>query len=883
MQKNLLKSFAALVLALSSTTTVLADNTVYGLTKDMMGSYSTASLDLDAVNASGETTVTNGFNLQGLVEYSGFHGGVTVGNKYYAFVTLLDDDENEVNALVTINFETGKITVVNNYSYGYGQPGYNVQGMTYDKNNNIVYVTENGRDESNKYVTVIYTLNLENGNLTKVGNLDQLYATIASNNAGGFYAVKINGESSPVSPCLYKIGEDLTSSLLVDNKSVSVYTDNYSLIVSDNGSDVKLTANKSVLSFDPANGTVKNEGSISANLNGATFDKGTEDGTPMSPEPVAKKSTRFLTKIERFGDSMGSIKENEVATREYYYYNTNGDLVGSSVLGRGYSGAYADDESKVFSPKEITKGVFDENGNLTGKYNYQWGLFDYDDNTWKKSPSYVTYTYNDQNQLIADTTAIEINEYAYDAKGRLTTKTTYAKASKGLIQKISYYDFDKLGNPLHYISDGDDYNKYEADLEYDENGNKTEEFRYTVTEDKESDIPGMTKQTPKERETWKYEGDALIEYNSYKYNEEGNEVPNKKTVYTPLDGNMNILTAADSIYYSEVDGGTWFMDTNPVRYYYGDFADMADNTAMELVSATSDPKSLNTVNLTFSMPALAGLQDCQFVIYRNCLPVDTVSIQTLAENADPETGLLTYQDKAVKNGTYSYFIQPLFNSIEVGPTPLDLDEPTTGDDNVEWTGYYTSNPLDVTVNTELPAVTELALIGGSKENMGIGIAQDWKYTADLSWKNPVDAEKYGFIKNAVYLSDGALPVADKLTAADEKASVELYKDLQAYVVTSYTLGKAVSESIDLKIADIDKLIETGINTVATEGGVKVTFDGNNVSLSDNANVAVFTTAGQKVYDAQNVNSVSLDTLSAGVYVVTVEKNGKVNAYKYSVK
>ena len=71
---------------------------------------------------------------------------------------------------------------------------------------------------------------------------------------------------------------------------------------------------------------------------------------------------------------------------------------------------------------------------------------------------------------------------------------------------------------------------------------------------------------------------------------------------------------------------------------------------MEL-TAEVDAKAYNTVNLKFTMPQLGGIQKCKFVIYRDCTPIDTLSVDDFVTNADPETGLCTYQDKLLKNGS----------------------------------------------------------------------------------------------------------------------------------------------------------------------------------------------------------------------------------------
>ena len=101
------------------------------------------------------------------------------------------------------------------------------------------------------------------------------------------------------------------------------------------------------------------------------------------------------------------------------------------------------------------------------------------------------------------------------------------------------------------------------------------------------------------------------------------------------------------------------------------------------------------------------------------------------------------------------------------------------------------------------------------------------------------------------------------------------------VVTSYALGYAISDTIAIKIKAIENA--AGVEGVTVDGAVKATFANNTITLSDNATVSVFAANGQKVYEENNVTSVSLNNLPAAAYIVCVEKNGNVNAYKYRVK
>lgn len=884
MKKYLLSSLLVLGLALYSTVAAWAENVVYGLMPSNTYGARTTSFDIDALG-SDALKLTPDFAFENAEE---FNCGTSVGDKYYAFVVNRGVD---AAAFVTLNFTTGKMVVVNDKSFTYGKPGFGANGMAYDETNGKLYVIEGVYDESlDATATKLYSVDTTNGTLTEVATLNDSYEAIASDHKGGFYLVKVVSEGRKNYPVLYKVSADFKVSEAVANNTVTCsYTTYNSLVASKDGSTVYYAAGKSIYAFDVTAGTVEMKGNLNLNIAGITFDKSSADGVAAENIPDDKPAAkRFLVMKRIYGSAMGDVPDNVDSKRIYYYYNVDGKEVGYANYGRLYSDLGVSDN---FNLVDIAKPVFDENGNIVARNTYQWGPYDFLDYTFQKTPNCETYAYNEAGQLIADTTSVYYHEYTYNENGTLAILNTYNKFSKKLSQSIKY-TYDEKGNVISYVSDGNwDSQKYNAEIEYDKNGNKIEEFQYQVVED--PNMPGSTTNKSKQLETWKYVDNCLAEYQRFRFDEKGNEVPEYKTVYEPVvEGDYNDVYVRDSSYFDNGKSSKWMGESTYSRYTYADFTDMEKDTYMEL-TAEVDAKAYNTVNLKFSMPQLGGVQDCKFVIYRDCTPIDTLSFDDFVANADPETGLCTYQDKLLKNGTYDYFIQPLFTAYSDDMMAADVDEPGIDDGGVvgpeenpeaQWIGYYSTTPVQVTVYTELPAVTDFALTGGKVETSGNIANLQKTYFAAFSWKNPENVEDYGFKKNSVYLGMEELALAEITKADSTSANVELAfeEDTEAYVVTSYALGNAISDTITVKIKDIEAFA-TGVEGVTVDGAVKATFAGNTITLSDNATVSVFAANGQKVYEKNNVTSVSLNNLPAAAYIVCVEKNGNVNAYKYRVK
>lgn len=891
MKKYLLSSLLVLGLALYSTVAAWAENVVYGLMPSNTYGARTTSFDIDALGATA-LKITPEFAFENAEE---FNCGTSVGDKYYAFVVNRGVD---APAFVTLNFTTGKMVVVNDKSFTYGKPGFGANGMAYDEANEKLYAIEGVYDESlDATATKLYSVDTTNGTLTEVATLNDSYEAIASDHKGGFYLVKVVTEGRKNYPVLYKVSADFKVTEAVANTTVTCsYSTFNSLVASKDGKTVYYAAGKSIYAFDVTAGTVEMKGNLNLNIAGITLDKSSADGVAAENIPDAKPAAkRFLVMKRIYGSAMGDVPDDVDSKRTYYYYNVDGKEVGYANYGRLYTDLGI---SETFNVVDIAKPVFDENGNIVARNTYQWGPYDFLDNTFKKTPNCETYEYNEAGQLVSDTTSVYYHEYTYNEDGTLATLNTYNKFTKKLSQSIQYVAYDEKGNVISYVSDGNwDSQKYNADIEYDENGNKIEEFQYKVVDD--PNMPGSTMNKPKQLEKWEYVNNGLALYQRFRYDNIGKdvpeykEVPEYKTVYEPVvEGDYNDVYARDSSFFDNGKDSKWMGESTYSRYTYVDFTDMEKDTYMEL-TAEVDAKAYNTVNLKFTMPQLGGIQNCKFVIYRDCTPIDTLSFDDFVANADLETGLCTYQDKLLKNGTYDYFIQPLFSAYSDDMMAADIDEPGIDDGGVvtpeenpeaEWIGYYSTTPVQVTVYTELPAVTDLALTGGEIKTSGNIANLQKTYYAGLSWKNPENITDYGFKKNSVYLGMEEQSLAEITKADSTNANVELAfeEDTEAYVVTSYALGYAVSDTITVKIKDIDAFA-TGVEGVTVDGAVKATFANNTITLSDNATVSVFAANGQKVYEKNNVTSVSLNNLPAAAYIVCVEKNGNVNAYKYRVK
>lgn len=157
-----------------------------------------------------------------------------------------------------------------------------------------------------------------------------------------------------------------------------------------------------------------------------------------------------------------------------------------------------------------------------------------------------------------------------------------------------------------------------------------------------------------------------------------------------------------------------------------------------------------------------------------------------------------------------------------------------------------------------------------------------EYNAVFGWENPVDMNDNGFIKHTLYFVGSNVPENETREASKDTLHVMLLDDVvEAYVVTTYKYGKAFSDTITVKLTDIDDL--TGMQRIGVDGVVKAVFAGNTVQLSDAANVSVYNVSGERIYLRKRTRSVSLAQLPTATYIICIERDGKQSVYKYHVK
>ena len=848
MKNGLHRMMLTLLVALGISSHTMAETVVYGCGSGLLN-WNMVSFDLDALSTESKLEPTTLFSMPDVE--AEVLCGASVGKKYFAY--HLDANTGDM-LFSSMNFTTGKVVQV----CSYGGVDWSMRDLEYDaatgKLYGVMFVKQFDEDGKMIKIARLVEINPANGELMSLAEYQGVTPLgLALNPEGGFYLVaeKISSSFQYV-PVIYSIANDAEHAIaqLFVDETVS-YNGNSSHTCFMYGGALYFFSGGQCLSFDitAQKGTLK--GSLSKSFAGLSFEASTEDGTPAA---TTATDNRVLVRKTYYGDAMGLSPLTQDMTRKDYYYNTNGKLQMMVERSRTYKTnengnniGYGDYEETAY-----TVNGFDENGNIITATKYQYGLYDFGE-MGRKFNYQNTYSYDLNGNMVEQVESGYRTVYEYK-DGNMTKQSVYS-STDDLIQQLVYSDFTENNQPRKVVSSSPNHPDwtsyiYTETRTYDENG-------VLVLSQRKDALNSL-----QQEETWNYEDGFLKEYiRAYAFDASGKMVAAFKTTYAMVDDNPDMVQQVDSTYSS----GKWYMESGTKCVCeYQDFSDKKAACQIAEFVVMSAQDALNTAVLKFSVPDLAYADDCMIRVLRNGKEVAVKNAVDLLPQ-DEEGGfglpLLQYTDSALVNGDYLYMVQVC---------GVTYDEKS----NATPVGYYVSSGADITFSLDLPKVTDVRLISARKSNND--------YYGTVAWENPSDMHDYGFICNDLYIDRNQLSEAS--TESDQVTALEgnFYSTShQAYILTRYKYGKVCSDTITVTRTNL-KAIISGIETVDANGKT-ISFDGKNLQLQSGGNVCIYNGSGMLATRQRNATQVDMSTLSAGVYVVTVERNGITSVYKLTVQ
>ncbi|MBR3757830.1 MAG: T9SS type A sorting domain-containing protein [Bacteroidaceae bacterium] len=806
--------------------------------------------------------------------------GTLADSIYYAYMETETESGATTNMFCSLNMTTGnKVILGKSFDLAFAID------MCYDEGTKTIYllrkefVVTDEETGDGKYMMELCTVNPSNGRMTTFATLpeeatDYKIAGITPDGNGNLYMVGM----APYTP---KAGEN--SMFKFWYKQMNLYSFNLStkelteVFVDESTAKVKLTTDfmtsslalhegvlyqtiqSHLITLDIATKTatlITEKGSGDAGADnaklllgegvGICFAKSTADAVAVEEEPTPEPTpdTRMVKVVETYGDHMGE-RVGQITHKKVSLYDGENRLQREATYGLSYT--------NVWEIEYFGTCTYNEAGQLAMTASQKYGIHDGTDLGFIDNNDTITYTYDEAGRLVRETMqaagysmAYEYNEAGQKVK-EIKLVPDYYNQYEGdeyVMYEITYSAFNAYGQPDSIHSTGMyDNDKYFGVYTYDEQGRKTSAHTWTLADTTDVKI-----------ETWSYNDDAANDTVMVHWVHEwfwGFDQGEKRAIYTYDNGNVNrtkeqVQTLAAN--------GAW---VNESTYTITELSEMNPEAVATLeVIDGRDVNSVletNSAALVITLPDAAVTGTIAFDIYRHGI------FLTRLNATDAKEGKLTYFDEGVKNGTYDYYVQTvLINELLETEDALNISDVET-----------------YVFNTYLPKVRDIRCVSARLEG---GV-----YYATIEWNAPIFGEVeegspwigHAFQRYNVMLEK--MKAADNLETDGQALTWEVNcgytGKVNLYVQTVYKYGKANSEMISI---DCQAVMDAmGIEGTGAEA--QVTVRGGIVSAAVPARLVAYNAQGAVVAEA--VNTLDLNTLPAGIYLVKVETAEGVKTVK----
>lgn len=557
-------------------------------------------------------------------------------------------------------------------------------------------------------------------------------------------------------------------------------------------------------------------------------------------EAGAQKATKVAV-VEVYGDPM--MGGTDMTMQTVSFYDSQNRLVRKAAYDQ--DGALSQYYTKQYNAA----------GQLTLDFSRTWGLQNNGLYGFFAPTDSVTYEYNADGQLAAENQTYYIYQYAYDTDGNLVKKTqlykntytgetteqnvtTYSDfVAKDCPTKMEYTDLmygDSYVATLSYTEDG----KLLAELDSCYDDGTTLVFKqskhYTYNADGTlASYVGHQRSAVYDYDTWEITGYVIVATDSVVYTAESTTRTKEET------------------YYYDSYNKEW---SKNATYSVTETREFDGQTAPQISVAVVEGKiNTNRITLT-SVPDASGIS--VYDLYR-----DGVKIHRF----DSSTAGSTYDDEGLFNGEHEYFVQTVV---------------TAATSSTE-TGKNVSDVVTVKNAYQLPAPTNVH--GVSYDDNYVTEYGNTTTALNIAWDAPAYTDEMQFkgynVMQASTWGDSFYNATNP-QQQETTFTFDLYNYYtemsDIFIQAVYEYGVANSDTVTIAVADLP----LATSVVSVKGNLaEVSYREGTISLSDAANVRVFDTAGRLVAEDRATTSLSLATAPKGVYIVAVERDGKLEMLK----
>ncbi len=552
---------------------------------------------------------------------------------------------------------------------------------------------------------------------------------------------------------------------------------------------------------------------------------------------------KVLYTRSQLGDVLGEGNDTQASKVTTYFYNEKNLLV--REVNKGLLMGDNPDTQEVekagdYQETSYVAYTYDDNGNLLTEVQAQYKVNQGYQLSWTAPDTIATYKYNADNHCTEKKDETKTYAYEWDGNNLVKEKQTVTSTG-GWLFTAFYSDFvegqDNL--PQRMVKDGQySSNQRVAEMTYDAAGRMLTRSTYKfgeVQRDDANNIVSVAKGDAEYQETWTYnESGDCTQYLKSKWDSKTSAfVPSSKTDYDySADGNT--MTEVTSSYNTYGEAPSWTAG----RPYINVYKESYEGSPVSEFKVEKDAEKVNTVNITAKIST--DNWDCPtYYVYRNGQRVGQATFTNARYTA------VSFTDAEVPNGTWDYYLQA-DNSL----TNVTVNIPS---------------PVTVVFDTELQPVTNIRSASATKDNT--------YYTLSLAWDAPETSYKLlgynvyqdvkSFTKNPAPVNGGEFLVEP---AYDLQWSAEGEAETSVIVEAVYNIGRIKSEAVPFNmntLTGIDEASNIAASADFSLSGRTLRINGNYGKLS------VYAVSGALCGEYAGVESVNLNTLPSGVYVVKV--------------
>ena len=766
-------------------------------------------------------------------------------DKYYYLLKY--DGMEDADVLLKVDLATGKSETI-------GNVGTEYTDMTYDASTQIMYGVKG---------TALYSVSLADATETKLKDLKEstsMLRGIAVNSEGLLYTMnKTTDGKFTLNTINPKNGYAYTQvcELSLEGGLKNINT-RQSIDFNNEGelywlADILIsgyTYTYHTAKINVTSGAISLLGDLSVKYSAlamAEMAGGEEPEPDPEPEIVQRVKYSYL-----MGDAMGAVDGASKVTE--YFYGTDNQLLRALEL-------FKNSESKEMEPYTYTKYIksLDEVGNTIvtqcmRKKVAGGGSSSDIDRYWQEYDSIDVTVYDATGKTISYTKVGNTRvDYTYDGNNLVKEQEVYLTGGSmnGKVKRKNFYSDFVAGqiNCPQTILVGSNYDTSVTIQEYtyDEFGNKIECITYKTTgaiaDEDGVFYEGAQKGDPKQQETWTYDNKGrMTKYvKNVKYKNEAwaADFNNRKTTYEYINDTTYIHSfSGDGV---SLDG--WYESPTYSKEVNGTF-----NGSSALNGFSVKPKGgeVGVYMLTAEAPAVS-VGDYLYKVYRDGDVVGEMK-------ANPESGLMEYEDKIGK-GVHDWFVLTYDNMREIS--------------------MNISDAVELDVDIQLNPVTDIQVVEKEIEADEVVVTVEWKAPTTEG----AELKGYNFYTNVVNLEQ-AVPVnGEKLITETTYTQRWVYENMREgtqkdfWVEAVYDLGKVKSAKQTVELAIPTGIDEINVSAKLMISDNMITVNGycEGLSISNISGVCVTKTAG---------NEISIETLSSGVYVLTVKMADRVYSVKF---